>query len=115
MRPILYKLNEEGTEVPMKSGEKDEVLRWDVTWRATTTWWLSAVCSSTHQSPFPLRSMRAIIQLRKHVAKAPRHHSNRPSLCVLAVNSELAQLFTIAEFRMNEDGFLGLCRNLHNR
>jgi hypothetical protein len=31
MRPILYKLNEEGTSVPMKSGEKDEVLRWDVT------------------------------------------------------------------------------------
>jgi hypothetical protein len=26
MRPILYKLNEEGISVPMRSGEKDEVL-----------------------------------------------------------------------------------------
>ena len=32
MRPVLYRLNQAGTPVPMKSGEKDE--GWDITWRA---------------------------------------------------------------------------------
>jgi hypothetical protein len=59
MRPILYKLNEEGTSVPMKSGRRMRCSFGDATWRATTTGWLSAVCSSTPSKPV----LSAIIQL----------------------------------------------------
>ena len=59
MRPILYRLNEQETPVPMKSGRRMRCSVGDATWRATTSGWLSAVCSSTPSKPV----LTAIIQL----------------------------------------------------